>query len=311
MSRVITSFATGYLRTTVTRDDDGTYLWTRRPGADRNGQIRVPHPLLHAAVASAPTGRVALTLPEPAEGGVTYRVRRFPPVATLFLGLAGEVPELMRVAGDTLAATALTLAALHAVPVPDVEVAAVPVGVRRLLNWLRGGRGPRGAAELHRRAHVVLGRDRLDLVESWCAIVGGRRVLLHGAPGHGILLPVGDDPADAGALLIGEDLAAGPPEFDLGWLIGELVEFGHAGVKPGPLGRADYDALVHRLLDAYPAPLDRAAVGRVALLRFLTHTHDFSAYMGWHDTLDDYLSVLAGVIDAATDGRLLLETSHR
>nr|WP_062339005.1 hypothetical protein [Herbidospora sakaeratensis] len=305
MSEIVASYATGYLRTTITLDDDGTYLWTRRPGADRGRAIQAPDPLLRAAVASVPPGRVALILPESVEDGVTYRVRRFRSLAGMFLGLTGEVPGLRELAGDTLAETARTLAGLHAVPVPDAALPDVPTGVRRLLGWLRGGQGPRGAAELHRRARAVLGRERLELVESWCAIGGERRVLLHGAPGSGILLPVED-----GVLLIGEELAAGPPEFDLGWLVGEFVEFGHVGA-PGPLGRDDYDALIHGLLDAYPAPLDRAAVGRVALLRFLTHTHDFSAYVGWHETLDGSLTVLAEVVDAAAGGRLLRETSVR
>ncbi len=40
-------------------------------------------------------------------------------------------------------------------------------------------------------------------------------------------------------------------------------------------------------------------MGRVAALRFLTHTHDFAAYMGWHESLAETLTVLAEVIDAS------------
>lgn len=305
MSTVVAAYGTGYLRTTITREDDGSHRWTRRPGPDRDGEIRAPHPALRSAVASIPEGRVALTLPEPSgDGGVTYRTRRFRSVAFLFLAPPPDGTDPRPLIEDTLTEAARTLARLHAVPVPGVELPDVPTGVRRLLGWLRGGTGPRGAAELHRRAGRVLGRERLDLVESWCAESGDRRVLLHGAPGHGVLLPGGE-------LLIGEDLAAGPPEFDLGWLVGELVEFGHAGPPDAPYGRADHDSFIETLLDAYPAPLDLAAVGRVALLRFLTHTRDYASFMGWHDMLDGYLTVLADVIDAAAEGRLLREASRR
>ncbi|WP_066371458.1 phosphotransferase [Herbidospora mongoliensis] len=305
MSTVVTSFATGFLRTTIVQDDDGTYRWIRRPGTDRGGEIPVPHPRLRAAITSVPAGRVALTLPEPAQNdGVTYRTGRYTTVAFLFLGMAGATPGLEQTAGDTLAEAGATLARLHSAPLPEADLPAPPDGVRRLLAWLDAGRGPRGAARLHRRAVEVLGRARLEKAREWCAIGGDRRVLLHGAPGSGILLPIGA--GHDGALLIGEDLSAGPPEFDLGWLTGELVEFSHVGRIPGsPFPHVDHDALIHRLLDAYPAPLDRAATGRVAALRFLTHTHDFAAYVGWHESLEQHLPALAVTIDAAADGHLL------
>ncbi|MDA0635547.1 hypothetical protein OUY22_19180, partial [Nonomuraea sp. MCN248] len=129
------------------------------------------------------------------------------------------------------------------------------------------------------------------------------RALLHGAPSLGSLLPVTAE--RPGALLTGDDLSAGTPEGDVGWLAGELVEF-RALADRLPAGSPfDYDALIRALLDGYDAPLDLAAVGRAAAVRFLCHVHDFAAYVKWHELLGDYLKLVADTIDAAADGRLI------
>ncbi|GGO00714.1 hypothetical protein GCM10010116_01120 [Microbispora rosea subsp. aerata] len=308
MTRVVEEFGTGFVHTTITEDGAGRYLWTRRPGPDRDGGVRRPHPLAARAVRAVSRGEVELVLPEPAadDAAVTYRTALPYSVAGVFLG-AGDGGD--RSAGDVeaLAAATLThaagaLARLHAAAPPSVELPG-PEGPRRLLGWLRTGHAPRAGAHLHTRAVRVLGRDRMAVVEAWCAAAGReRRVLLHGAPGHGILVPRAG--GRAGALLTGEDLAAGLPEFDVGWLIGELVEFREAARRlgHGPLREIDYDGLIGRVTEGYGAPLDPAAVSRSAVLRFLTHTHDFAAYVGWHDFLLGYLDILAGLVDAVRAG---------
>ncbi|GAA1014399.1 hypothetical protein Aple_079530 [Acrocarpospora pleiomorpha] len=311
MSKVVASYGTGYMLTSIVESGDGDYLWTRRPGPARTTLMRTPPPAVLAAVLAVPQGRVGLTIPERREdGGVTYRTGQSRPIASMFLGV-GQAFDLEMVAADTLTATGQTLARLHAQPLPQVGLPS-PEGPQRLLSWLRGGHGPGPAADLHRRAVEILGRSRLATAETWCApLPKDRHVLLHGAPGHGILLPV--TPGREGALLIGEDISAGPPEFDVGWLIGELVEFRDAGRKlgHGPLRDVDYDALIGRLLHGYATPLDLTEVGRVAALRFLTHTHDFAAYMAWHEILVGYLNVLAEVIDAADGGQLLISSQGK
>ncbi|MFF3442456.1 hypothetical protein [Streptosporangium sp. NPDC002721] len=299
MSEVVESFASGFLRTTIVRHGQGEYLWTRGPGPDRRDAMRMPAPALLAAVRALPPGPVRLALPERGDGdGVTYRTDQTGSLAGVFLrGGAGGV----RIA-DTLAQTGAALARLHATPAP--AGLAGPDGPRRLLWWLLEGEGPGAAPRLHRHAEQILGPGRIAAVKAWCAPQEppGPRALLHGAPSLGTLLPLTRE--RDGALLTGEDLSAGPPESDVGWLIGELVEFRELA---GRSGRAtpDYDALIGHVLDGYGAPLDPAAVGRAATVRFLSHVHDFAAYMKWHDLLLEYLEIVAGVIDAAGEGRLI------
>lgn len=322
MSEIVASFGTGFVLTTIVRCGEGDYRWTRRPGPRRGGTMPVLDPVVLAAVRTAAPGRVRLTLPERGDGsGVTYRTDRSRPVAAMFLGSGSRSgPESIpgsggvggdagQIVADTFAETGATLAKLHAVPLPRAGLPS-PEGPRRLLSWLLTGQGPGAAPDLRHHAAKILGHARIDTVAAWCAPAEGPRVLLHGAPSQGILLPV--TPDRDGHLLIGEDLAAGPPESDVGWLIGELVEFrelarrfGHGAFRDG-----DHDAFIVRVLDGYPAALDLAAVGRAAALRFLSHVHDFAAYVKWHNLLLDYLELVAGVVDAADAGRLLPSPSR-
>ncbi|MEW9551192.1 hypothetical protein [Nonomuraea sp. NPDC050783] len=298
-------YATGYVLTDVTPSGEGDYRWTRRPGPHRGGELRTPDPVVLDAVRTVAAGRVGLVLPERARStGVTYRAGQARSVAAMLLGPgAGESDaETGRVAAETFAGTGAALARLHAVPLPPADLPP-PDGLLRLLSWLREGQGPGAAPDLHRRAAGLLGPGRMTTAQEWCLQRAQPRVLLHGGPSLGILLPV--TPAGDGALLTGENLAAGAPETDVGWIVGELVELGASVRRFGANRDFDFDLFVARVLDGYAAPLDLAAVGRTAALRFLTHLHDFAAYLRWHDVLLDYLKLVADVIDAAGDGRLV------
>ncbi|WP_214409109.1 aminoglycoside phosphotransferase family protein [Sphaerisporangium fuscum] len=313
MSEVVEDFGTGFLRTTIVRCDEGGYRWIRRPGPGHGGPLREPDPAVLAAVRPVAAGPVSLTFGEPVDGGgMAYRTTQARSLAGMFLrhGRNPGEPDLERIAADTLVETAAALARLHAVPLPRAGMPS-PEGPRRLLSWLRGGDGDAGPAQFRRHAAEILGRDRMALAGAWCEPSReGRRVLLHGAPSAGILLPL--IAHRDGGLLTGEDLGAGPPESDAGWLIGELVEFrelarsrqARQGSRGG-VGTAGFDALIRCVLDGYGGVLDAHAVGRQAAVRFLTHAHDFATYVGWHEMLLETLRLVAGVIDAADDGRLL------
>ncbi|MGV9305581.1 hypothetical protein [Nonomuraea sp. NPDC003727] len=298
MSETVESFGSGFLRTTIVRNGEDGYVWTRRPGPDRRDAMRMPDPAVLAAVRGVPPGRVRLTLPVRGDGaGMAYRTDQATTLAGVFR--KGH-PDVARIAADTLAETGATLARLHATPLPPADLRP-PEGPRRLLSWLRNGEGPRAAPKLRRHAAEILGPTRTATVAGWCA-PERPRALLHGAPSLGVLLPL--TPDHDGALLTGENLSAGAPESDVGWLVGELVEFRELTDRFGN-GALDHDALIRRVLDGYAAPLDLAAVGRSATVRFLSHAHDFAAYLQWHDILVDYLRMVADVIDAAEAGRLV------
>lgn len=293
MSHVVERFGTGYVHTTVVQASDG-YRWLRTDGPDR--PVPIGRPV--AAVRRALAGLPGLVLPEPATttAGLAYRTSAPASLAALFLG-AGH-GDVQTTAAARLSTVAAVLAALHRIPAP-VRLPR-PVGGRRLSGWLATGTGSRAAAQLREHARTLLGSRRIQVLRDWSAqLAGTGATLLHGAPGTGVIV--------GSALLTGEELAVGRAEWDLGWLIGELVEFrdmprhvGHHGLRP-----LDYDALIGAVLRGYDGDYDAAAVGRAAVLRFLTHAHDYAAFMGWQDFLDHYLTAIAEAADAAEQGNLL------
>ncbi|MGJ6962807.1 hypothetical protein ACSDR0_12945 [Streptosporangium sp. G11] len=336
MSRADDSYGTGYVLTAIARSAEGDYRWSRRPGPHRGGALRTPDPAVLDAVRTAARGRVELTLPERADAtGATYRAGQSRSIAAMLLGPGtGESDaDIARITADTLAETGAALARLHAVPLPGADLPS-PDGLLRLLSWLRDGLGPGAAPDLHRRAAEMLGRDRMATVAAWCVPPAeAPHVLLHGGPSLGILLPL--TPGTHGGLLTGENLAAGPPESDMGWIIGELVELRASVHRFGSRRDLDFDLFIGRVLEGYTtapdtsapdtaapdltaldtatpdtAALDLTAVGRTAALRFLTHLHDFAAYLKWHDVLVEYLRLVADVIDAAGAGQLLPSPSQ-
>ncbi|WP_306965660.1 hypothetical protein [Streptomyces afghaniensis] len=102
--------------------------------------------------------------------------------------------------------------------------------------------------------------------------------LLHGKPGTGVVVP--DREGDSGALLIGEDMATGPPALDTGWVLGELAEV--RGVVRAAAGSAEADRW-SELARSFAMGYGRAApaeAGAVATLFMLTHLRDSSEFVG-------------------------------
>ena len=105
--------------------------------------------------------------------------------------------------------------------------------------------------------------------------------------------------ADHGAVLIGEDLACGSPLFDLGWILGEIVELRANTGRTSRAADTVCRLMARALFDGYgasPGP----AVRRVATLRSLAHIVDYTSFAGWHNrVVDDHLALLVHLIDGA------------
>lgn len=292
---------TGLLRTSVARLPGGGFVWERRPGPAAPEGLAPPAPGLARTVTEAGRSQgVEPALPTVADPTATVLRYRLPGAFSAARLLRIPDPQVPALVTEALRGTGRLLAALHT-HTPAASLAAPPTGppsgIRRLRGWLARGEGPGDAGRLHRAFVARLGegrRRRAIEAADWAGWAGGG-ALLHGAPGLGGLVP--SPYAGRGALLTGEELAVGTPEFDVGWLLGELVEL-RAAARLG-LGGApahDYAPLARALLDGY-GPARPAPLARAALLRILTHTHDYAAYVGWHDDLTSYLDLLAGLVD--------------
>lgn len=317
--RIVRQFETGYQRTLITVDADRNHRWTRLPGTDRGSALHGPSPAVAAALAGLAYGGVRVALATGAAGGgVSYPAPGSGTAAGLALSHP-EGPDLDRLAW-ALTGTGGLLRRIQAAAPADIA-AAGPAGPARALAWMRTGGGPRAAAVLHRELRRSLGAARWDELMRWCAALARPStpppargdVLLHGAAGMGQVVlaeeppDAADEPAAPGpasaALLVGEDIARGPADFDLGWLLGELVEL--RALAAGQGRRPEFPGVARAAVLAGAGGLtDPVQAGRAAVLRMLVHAHDFAAYVGWHPDLLVHLRALPDLVDTGGDGVL-------
>lgn len=288
VAQPVTEYGTGLQVTRVTPTADGRYEWWQGPGADRPEPLTAPF----VSYVPRPARGARFATPRPEGDGLTY-LADGPYSAAAWLRDAR--PQARLLVAHALAAAGTALRELHATDAPTAEV---PPALARLLSFVEG-RDP-GAAEpvvhrLREQAARAWGPARLERLRAWCVELAapGETVLVHGFASLGALVP----PLHRGpvALLTGEDLGAGRPELDLGWLLGDLAELAWAVpvFGDGPTG----PDLPGVLLDAYGPGADRERAARAAVLRIALHMRDFAAYCGWSDELTDYTAFIADLID--------------
>lgn len=291
---VVRSTGTGYLLTSTRRTADGLVLH-RAPGPAREHVLHLPADLA-VRVSVLPVDGLRWSPGELAGDGQDHTVPGEASVAALVL--AGmPVPAVARM----VAPLGAGLAAVHGL---SARAGVVPSGLRRLCRWLGTGAGPGHAAQL--RALLLDGQPRLGSllaawIEEWRA---GPRVLTLGAPGMNALYP--DPGGTATTVLVTDELADGPPEWDLGWLLGELLELTDDPHRTSTSVALDRHPVAAALLAAYEGAdrrVDRGRLARVAITRWVVHLHDYAAYVGWAGDLPDRLERVAAL---ATDpGRVL------
>ena len=292
MGHLVDGFATGFLHGLVFRAG-GRYRWVRYPGRSRTDPF-TPVPVeVRQAVEALPALPVTPVVAVARCDSREYLVAGATSVGAMLA--TPPAPEEWARLVALLEGVGELLRALHR-GVPAAPGAGPPAGTRRLSSWLRTGNGPRAAARLHSVAHRRLGSARVERLRDWCtevaATAGG---FLCGATTSS-LVP-GDTPG-SGQLLMGEELGRGPAECDLGWLAGEFTEFRLLHFTPPKYQVHAHGcaAAVRGLLRGYGGSFDRDLVARVAVLRVLTHAHDFAAYVGWIDQLISYVDLVADLV---------------
>ncbi|MFF0745203.1 hypothetical protein ACFYVL_32870 [Streptomyces sp. NPDC004111] len=288
----VAEYVTGLQVTRVLRAPDGDgFLWWQRPGSGRPAPLAAPaaHLVPHLPPES---GAALLVTPERIGDGLLHRTAGALSVAAW---LRDFRPGARQLAAHALASAGRALRELHRVTPPGDASLGVPPGVRRMRAWAYGD------GELRRRTLASWGAARCELLLGWADDLVGPDTgespaspsppygLVHGWASAGALIP----PLSRGrtALLTGEDLAAGRPELDLGWLLGELAELTWAAPA------YDCTELLRVPLAAYGPGPDPVRVGRAAVLRIVTHMQDFATFQGWHDELLDYIAFTAELID--------------
>ncbi|GAA1033635.1 MULTISPECIES: phosphotransferase [Amycolatopsis] len=289
-STLVEDYGSGLRRTEIHLLPDGTFQWTQRSGPACPAPLTAPDPALARAIAacSVPGARwVPATASALSPGALTY-LTSSPLSAVSWLEL--DQTRTNQVLTTALENVGRALRALHQLGVPD-SVATSP-GPRRIVCWLGETDSSQGnLAKLAELAWPRWGRARLSRLRDWCVAPRRDTVLVHGFASLGTLLPPLATPESE--FLIGADLAAGRPESDLGWLLGELYELRWVGIHRG----VDFRALGQALRRGYGPGCHEAALGRNAVLRLVTHLHDFAAYAGWTEEFTSYIDFTAELID--------------
>lgn len=281
---VLRTTETGYLRTVTMRRPDGRTVLRREPGHLRTPDIGIGLVAVAARVAEVRSPGVDWALPQAHGPAAHFEVPGEASWATLLL--AGMPAAALARMVDPLGPA---LAGVHRL---GAAAGNEPAGLRRLARWLDTGRGP-GSTD---RLHAVL----LDVPQLREMLVDGIRrlraaapTLVLGAPGGNVLYP---DPAgDRTTVLVTDELGDAPPEWDLGWLLGELLELAnnpHVVAEPQAL---DGHPVAETVLRGYVGPLDRSLLAQAALLRWAVHLHDYAAYVDWPDAAAARLERLAAL----------------
>ncbi|WP_030874932.1 hypothetical protein [Streptomyces sp. NRRL S-1868] len=267
----VLAFATGLLRTTVYEQDDGRYRWERARGDAAPAAFRYPDETLLPVLTAAESAGARFVLAADGTEPRRYTVPGWQSCAHRLL--VGGHQACAAVTGPLAGAGGL-LRAVHDQPPPPG--AAPPPGLLRLSAWLDGTAERPDAARSAEFLRPLLGAPGWARLRAWSdEALQDRSAALHGAPGLGALVP---GEGTGTGLLAGEDVAAGPPLWDLGWIVGELMEFQWRLAAKG--GTQVWHELLRSLLRAYGIS-ENTGLRRMAVLRIALHLHDFIAYVGW------------------------------
>ncbi|WP_029136078.1 hypothetical protein [Nakamurella lactea] len=209
-------------------------------------------------------------------------------------GTTVRIDDLVRTAGGLGDA----LRMIHSVDPAHAEGLPAPSGPTRLARWLRSGEGPWSAEFMHDRLVSLLGTGRTEEIISWVHEMPQQRVV-HGRAGLSAIV-VPESPASP-ALLTGDEIAYGPEDFDLAWVLGELLVQDHLTDYLDPAAAARQRAVISECRDAflvaYGPAKDIVVTGRTATLRVLVELHDAAAFQDRQ--LTDLAAQVPELVDAA------------
>lgn len=293
---------TGYLDTEIrsrlpSAPERDRYRWSFGPGIDRPEPLRcTPSHLSTALTGLTSSSHCRLSL------GWTDGDRRHhlaPGRATVAAHLAR--PSTAASPRDLVQAASglgTVLKQLGQLDITDLDELAAPTGPLRLAHWLRTGDGPWAAGIMHDRLIALLGTARTEEIIGWVEEMPRER-LVHGRAG--LASTVLSESSAPSALLTGDEIACGPRDFDLAWVLGEFLVDEHMIRYVSDDQAARQRQLITDCRDAflvaYGPSKDLVTTGRTTSLRVLLEIHDAAAYLD--RMLDDLAAQAAEIVDSA------------
>ncbi|MDQ6657531.1 MAG: hypothetical protein M3Z00_04785 [Actinomycetota bacterium] len=255
------------------------FRWSFGPGIDRAGQLRSTPAAVRAVITelpSSPIGRFSL-------GWIDGERRHHlaPGRASLSSHIARRRPsDPIQPLTQSAAALGSALKQLTEIDPTCADQLPPPAGPPRLGNWLKTGEGPWGAAVMHDTLTPLLGQSRIDEIVGWIDEMP-QKSLVHGRAGFGAT--VVPESAATPAVLIGDEIAYGPRDFDLSWALGDLLVGEHMTTLAHPAAAAEQLEVITACRDAflvaYGPAVDMIATGRTTIIRVLLELHDSAAYL--------------------------------
>lgn len=282
-AQVLRETETGYLATTLTVSAGGEHTLVRRAGSDRP-QRPVPSSAHLAQVARAVGSACRTSAGQSRGAGWHHPVPGPASLAPLLTAGMREAP-LLGLCGSVGTA----LAEVHATA--PQEPLDEPSGLGRLRSW--SAAGPRAAGRALDVVAAELGADGLGalLADLDAAAASTPAATLLGAPGSQAVYP--DPDGGPPTVLVTDEIACGPPAWDLGWFVGELVERSLGAPGAGDALEQAARHLLRAHAETAGAPTAPQDVADAAAARILVHVHDYASYVGWHDSLRERVQAVA------------------
>ncbi|MET9833416.1 hypothetical protein ABZ078_29855 [Streptomyces sp. NPDC006385] len=299
---VLSSFGTGLQHTRVLALPDGGIGWEHTPGPDNPDPRRSVQPGFVGRAREASDTYTSFAVPcDGADGRWLWRTTGRRSAAQLLLSaddLDGRLEPVFRRLGERLKA-------LHAVSSHDDRPGDYPrpAGAARLMAWLDGGGGPRAATGWRQLLRMRLGARRWEELRELTHGVlhpapGAPVTVVHGWLGLGMIVIADSVESTPGAVVLsGPHATWSSPETDLACTVGELLELTLTAERlgdPQPM----FGRLRDALLAGYGPGWDQESVATGAVVRIVTHAHDFGAYVGWSPDIHHYVPMIADLIDS-------------
>lgn len=291
----------GYLDVEIrirTSDSPATerFRWTLGAGTDRSDSLRSASTAVRSALAQLEPDAVGRLSVGWTDGNRRHYLAPGRFSLATYVARRGDsgVDGIML---DAAAALGSTLRQLRDLNPECAQELPPPSGPRRLAHWLRTGDGPWGAAVMHDQLAALLGRSRIEEIVGWVDEIPQEQ-LVHGRAGFGSTV-VPESAGSTASILLGDEIAYGPRDFDLSWVLGDLLVGEHLTTLGHPGTAAKRRDIITECRDsflvAYGPTSDMVLAGRITILRVLLELHDSAAY------LDRQLTALAAAAPELVD----------
>lgn len=270
----------------LTREKPGEFVLRRRIRESRPDAVIVRHSSTARIASSARGGKGAVIAARPSgDGAAVYALHSQMQLA------AALWPEPQQQGCDVFDELGILLAEVHSAPGSSSEYDSPHL--LRLRKHLTSGSETNSGIFL-----ATLRPAWLASLKAWASNLPSGSVVSHGGWSLGSVFHSPN--SELIEVPIGAELTFSVPEFDLGWMIGELAEYAYLAELGGTSG-SRYDemasALLSRYIDETRHQLDPSWLQRFMALRVTLHLCDYVESFVPHSSLKVYPPFIGSLVE--------------